>query len=252
MTPLERHLRKWMEKAIMDFGLIEPGDGVAVGVSGGKDSLALARLLSGPMVQATKDFRIVALHVDGGIPGANPQQLARFFEDAGVEYEIIPATDIFEKSHAAGTGKRPCYLCSRMRRKALLEAASRLGLNKIALAHHRDDAVETLLMNMCFNREISTMLPRQELFGGSFSIIRPLYYIRERLIARFAQRESLPVQKNLCPMEDASRRRFVKDMLREMEKQDPLAHGNIFRSAFRVKPEYMPKFDGKIELPREI
>lgn len=251
VTALERHLRKWMEKAIIDFGLIKSGDGVVAAVSGGKDSLALLRLLQGPFVHAPRDFRLVAVHIDGGIPGSDPDALAAHFESLGVEYEIVRARNIYEAAHAPGSRKSPCYVCSRMRRKALMETADRLGCKKVALAHHRDDVAETLLMNMFFNREISAPLPDQPLFDGSFHLVRPLYYIRERLLTKFVAQAQLPVMSAKCPDEDVSRRRFVKNLLAHMEKEEPYAHSNLFRSMFRVFPEYLPAPVKKLELPRD-
>ena len=252
MTALERHLRKWMEKAIADFALISAGDGVAVGVSGGKDSLTLLHLLAGPLIHAPSGFRLVALHVDAGIPGANPDGLVDHFKSIGVDYEIIEATDIFEKSQNADSKKRPCFVCSRLRRQALANAAHRLGCGKIALAHHRDDAVETFMMNVCFNREVSTMLPIQPLFGGAIGVIRPLYYIRENKIAMFSKQAALPVLKHRCPTEDVSRRRIMKNMLREMETVDPHVNESIFRSMFRIKSDYLPAPMEKLELPKDF
>jgi tRNA 2-thiocytidine biosynthesis protein TtcA len=253
MTALERHLRKWMEKAIADFGLIAPGDHVCLAVSGGKDSLTLLRLLNGPLVQTPGDFRLTAVHVDAGIPGSDADALARHFESLGVAYEIVPARDIFERANAQENKKRPCFVCAQLRRRALFETAHRLGCNKVALAHHRDDVVETLLMNMFYMREISAMTPSQEMFGGALHMIRPLYYIRERLIARCAAQAQLPVLKTLCPAEDHTRRKFVKDALAHMESVDRNAHDNLFRSAFRVHTGYLPKPPpGGVKLPRNF
>jgi tRNA 2-thiocytidine biosynthesis protein TtcA len=249
MTALERHLRKWMEKAVLDFSLIGPDDGVAVGVSGGKDSLTLLHLLQGPMVHVARTFRLVAVHVDAGIPGSDPESIERHFRELGVDFEIVPAAHEFKDILDPEAAGRPCFACSRRRRRLLFEAAKRHNCTRVALAHHRDDAVETFLMNQFFNREVSTMLPDQPLFDGAMHIIRPLYYIRERLVTRFAAQAALPVVKTLCPAEDHTRRLFVKNVLKEMESQDPYAHDNLFRAMFRVRDNYLPKLEGKLELP---
>ena len=242
-----------MEKALLDFGMITPGDGVIAAVSGGKDSLALLRLLQGPLVHAPRDFRLVAVHLDTGIPGSDPAPLEQHFRDAGLEYEIVPAHHVYEKSHAPDARKRPCYICSRLRRRLLLETADRLGCSRIALAHHRDDAVETLLMNMFFMREVSAMLPDQPLFDGAFHLIRPLFYIREYLVARFARKQQLPVSKVRCPTEDTTRRLYVKNLLEQLRKEDPSVHNNLFRAMFRMYPEYMPQPPpGGLKLPKDF
>jgi tRNA 2-thiocytidine biosynthesis protein TtcA len=239
-----------MEKAIVDFGMIQPGDGVLAAVSGGKDSLTMLQLLLGPLVQAPRDFRLVAVHIDAGIPGADAAPIEEYFQKLGVEYEIVSATDIFAAAHAPGARKRPCFICSRLRRRILFETAKRHGCNRVALAHHRDDAVETLLMNIFFHREISAMMPAQPLFDGSYHLIRPLYYIREKLIAKFARVQNLPVLKARCPTEDHTRRLFVKNMLAQLESEDPEVHNNIFRAMFKVYPDYLPRLEGKLEIPK--
>lgn len=251
MTALERHLRKWMEKAIIDFGMIQPGDGVIVAVSGGKDSLTLLHLLNGPIIHAPRDFRLVAVHINAGIPGADPAPLERHFQQIGVDYEIVSATHIFDAAHAPDAKKRPCFICSRLRRRILFETAERLGCNRVALAHHRDDAVETLIMNIFFHREISSMMPGQPLFDGSYHLIRPLYYMREKFIAKFAREQGLPVLKARCPTEDHTRRLFVKNMLAQLQSEDPEVHNNIFRAMFKSYPDYMPKLEGKLEIPKD-
>jgi tRNA 2-thiocytidine biosynthesis protein TtcA len=253
MTALERHLRKWMEKAVQDFGLIAPGDRVCVAVSGGKDSLALLHLLQGPLVDVTRDFSLTAVHVDAGIPRSDASQLESHFKSLGGDFVIVPARHIFEAATAPDNKKRPCFLCARLRRRILFETAHERGCNAIALAHHRDDVMETLLMNMFYNREISAMVPGQEMFDGGLRMIRPLYYIRERLIARFAAQARLPVLKAQCPAEDHTRRKFVKDALAHMESVDPTAANNLFRSMFRIYGDYMPKPPpGGLKLPRDF
>jgi len=253
MTALERHLRKWLEKAILDFGLIAPGDRVCLAVSGGKDSLVLLHLLTGTLVDVTKDFHLMVVHVDAGVPGSDASQLAAHFDRVSVEYEIAPAHHIFTQANAPDNKKRPCFICARLRRRILFETAHAHGCNKIALAHHRDDVVETLIMNMFYNREISTMTPMQEMFHGDLAMIRPLYYIREPLIAKFAARAQLPVLKARCPAEDTTRRKFVKDTLAHMASVDPDTHNNLFRSMFRIYPDYMPQTPpGGVKLPRNF
>lgn len=244
MTPLEQHLRKWMEKAILDFGMISPGDRVAVAVSGGKDSLTLFHLMRGPFVHASSDIRVDFIHVDTGFPGARPDALAEWAAERG-EKLVVVSTTIYKD--AIGKKKRPCFLCSRMRRKALLTAASELGCNKIALGHHRDDAVETFLMNTAFNREISTLTPVQPLFDGAFHIIRPLYYVRDRVTRRFAARQGFPNLEAPCPMHDESKRMFIRKLIAEMERERPKVTDSLFASLFRVKPDYLPPAppDGK-------
>jgi tRNA 2-thiocytidine biosynthesis protein TtcA len=238
MTPLERHLRKWMEKAIIDFGMIAPGDRVAVAVSGGKDSLALMHLLRGPFVHATKDFSLEFIHIHTGFPGDDPQPIADWAASQGVTLRVVD-TDIY--SISTGEKKRVCYLCSRARRKHLIETATAIGCNKIALGHHRDDVIETFLMNIFLKSEISCMMPDQPLFDGEIHLIRPLYYIRDRLTRRFAREHAFPELAARCPSESTSKREFVRNLIATLEKERPTVRDDIFNSQFRLLPNYIPK-----------
>ena len=124
--------------------------------------------------------------------------------------------------------------------------------NKIALAHHKDDIIETLLINMCYAREISTMMPDQPIFGGKFHLIRPLAYIREPLIKRYAKERDLPVIENGCPTSRTSRRMYIKNLLNEMEKNNKDVRENIFKAMKHVRTEYLPDHDGYDSLPADI
>ncbi|HOC91124.1 MAG TPA: ATP-binding protein [bacterium] len=243
MTPLEQHLRKWMEKAAVDFNMISPGDRVLMAVSGGRDSLAMSRLLRGPFVRMTKDFHVEYAHIDIGTPGHDSEPIREWFSRSGLDIHIVK-TDIFAES--TGQKKRPCFLCSRKRRKALLETAQSLGCRKIILAHHRDDAVESFLLNLFYNREVAAMLPVQELFKGEYHFIRPLYYIRDHTVKKFADEQNIASLEAGCPHEDDSKREFVRSMLKQLETQRPTASDDLFAAQFRVKPDYLPKAPGDV------
>ncbi len=227
-----------MEKAILDFGMIAPGDRVAVAVSGGKDSLALMRLMRGPLVHVTQDFSLEFIHIDTGFPGHDSLPIRDYAASCGVDLHVVK-TDIYEQS--AGKKKKVCWLCSRRRRKALLETAHSLGCGKVALGHHRDDAVETLLMNEFFNAEISCMMPNQPLFRGEFHLIRPLYYVREANIVKLARELGLPAPAARCPAEDVSKREYIRRLLDTLEQERPVVRDHIFNAQFRVLDEYLPK-----------
>lgn len=252
MTPRERHMRKWMERAIVDFRMIEPGDRVLAAVSGGRDSLALFHLLTGPMVHVTKDFSIEFAHVDGGFPGSDATAIEKWLEDRGRKLHVVKS-DIY--GEFKDIKKSLCFFCSRRRRKALLETAEDLGCSKIATGHHRDDAVEALLMNMLYNREVSTTMPVQSLFGGSFHFIRPLYYVSDVLVKRFAAEQGIPSLEAPCPMKDNTKRDFIRRLLAAFRDENPAIDKNIFRSMFHVLNEYLPNPpDGKNapDLPDDV
>lgn len=238
-TKLFLHLKKWMEKAIMDYCMIEAGDRLLVGVSGGADSLALLDLLNSPMI-FVPSFTLQAVHIDPGFDHMYAGYL--ILEDylrAGGYDTIMEKTDIGPLSHSNYNKKNPCFLCARLRRKRIFEIAAEHGCNKIAFAHHRDDIVETLLLNMFYSREISTMVPNQRIFAGELHIIRPLAYIREALVKKYAAERRFPTIENRCPTSKTSRRLHIKNLLNELEKENKDIRHNIFRSMQHVKQDYL-------------
>ena len=244
-TKLFLHLKKWLEKVVMDYGMIAEGDRVLVGVSGGMDSMSLLDLLNTPMVHIPS-FSIVAVNID---PGFDPSfagydQLESHLRAGAYDY-VMEKSDIGPLSHSEYNRKNPCFLCSRLRRKRIFEIAADKGCNKIAFAHHRDDIIETLLINLFYGREISTMVPDQTIFGGQLHIIRPLAYIREALVKKYAKERGFPVIENGCPSSLTSRRRYVKELLTEMEEHNPKVRDNVWKALGHVKTDYLPlKIDG--------
>ncbi|MBN1913135.1 MAG: tRNA 2-thiocytidine(32) synthetase TtcA, partial [Candidatus Omnitrophica bacterium] len=179
----EFYISKRVGKAIMDYRMLEEGDRIAVAVSGGKDSLAMLRVLDDRRAFVPIKYEVVAVHVDLGYPRSCAKALERYFKKIGVEYHIEKCDELkkIKKKDIS------CFWCAWNRRKALFEASDRLGCNKIALGHHKDDIIETILMNMFFNGEISAMCPKQELFHGKLTVIRPMAYVEEDLILRFTK-----------------------------------------------------------------
>lgn len=239
-TRLFLHLKKWLEKAVMDYGMIAADDRVLVGVSGGMDSMALLDLLNTPMIHVPP-FSLVAVHIDPGFDpdGAGCGIIARYLNAGGYD-AVLEKSDIGPLSHSEYNRKNPCFLCSRLRRKRIFEIAAERGCKKIAFAHHRDDIIETLLINLFYGREISTMVPDQSIFGGKLHIIRPLAYIREGLVKKYAKERGFPVIENGCPTSRTSKRRYVKDLLNEMEKENPRVRDNIWKAMGHVKTDYLP------------
>jgi tRNA 2-thiocytidine biosynthesis protein TtcA len=180
-------------------------------------------------------YELLAVHVDMGYPGQHSRLLASYFKKHGIGYHI-EKVDILN-----GRARQDisCFWCAWNRRKAIFQAADRLGCAKVALAHHHDDIVETALLNLFFHGEISTMSPRQELFGGKIVIIRPLAYIEERMIVRFAKSLDFPHHKCSCPNSLTSQLTRIKEILRDLEKTCPEVKMNIFRSLRRIKKDYL-------------
>lgn len=238
-TKLFLHLKKWLEKAVLDYNMIEEGDKILIGVSGGADSLALLDLLDSPMI-FVPEFSWIAVNIDMGFDPTYKSfdKLEKYFQKKNYHY-VMEKTDIGNLSHSEFNKKNPCFLCSRLRRKRIFEIAEAEGCNKIAFAHHRDDIIETLLINMFYGREISTMMPNQSIFGGKLHIIRPLAYLKEELIKNYSKERRFLVLKNNCPSSRTSKRIYIKKLLNKLEKDHEDVRDNIYKAMSHVKPDYL-------------
>jgi tRNA 2-thiocytidine biosynthesis protein TtcA len=237
-----RKIRRSVGEALVGNEMIDPGDRVLVAVSGGKDSLSLLHLLRGHRSRAPLDYTLIPVHVDLGSCRSKASLLRSYFLEEGYDGRVVE-TDIGQE--ICGSRDLPescCFHCSRIRRRILFETARELGCRKVALGHHMDDLIETCLMNMFFAGNISTMLPKQTLFQGRLVLIRPLAYCREEWLADYAVEHQLPVVEELCVEGgEASRRRRVKEMLAQLERENPGLKGVLFRSLSNVRMEYMPE-----------
>ena len=231
----ELYISKRVGKAIMDYEMLQNGDKIAVAVSGGKDSLTLLHILASRRKFVPVKYSLLAVHVDMGYPCQHPKILAEYFRKLGIDYHIEKIDILKGKSRKDIS----CFWCSWNRRKALFETAHRLNCTKLALGHHKDDIVETTLLNMFFQGEISTMCPKQELFKGKIVIIRPLAYTEEELIRRFAKNLDFPHHRCSCPNSVTSKRTKMEHIIKELEKICPEVRTNIFRSVKRIKKEYL-------------
>lgn len=239
-TKLFLHLKKWLEKAVLDFNMIEKGDRLLIGMSGGADSFALLDLLDSPMI-FVPEFSFIAVNIDMGFDPAYTayNRLENYFQENHYSY-AMEKTDIGLLSHGDYNKKNPCFLCSRLRRKRIFEIAAENGCNKVAFAHHRDDIIETLLINMFYGREISTMMPDQSIFNGKLHIIRPLAYLPEELVKKYSRERRFPTVSNNCPTSKTSKRVYIKNLLNDLEKDNKRVRDNIYKSMSHVKPDYLP------------
>jgi len=231
----EFYISKRVGKAITDYGMLSEGDKVAVAVSGGKDSLTLLRILNDRRRFVPIRYELLAVHIDLGYPCMHPKILGEYFKSEGINYHI-EKVDILKGKTRKDIS---CFWCAWNRRKALFEVADRFGCTKVALGHHKDDIVETILLNLFFHGEISAMSPKQELFQGRIVIIRPLAYVEEDMIARFAKSAGFPHEKCSCPNSFTSNRTRITRILKELEKTCPDVKTNIFRSVKRIKQDYL-------------
>ena len=237
MASWEEEIRSLTGKAIHRYGMIEDGDRILVGVSGGKDSLTLLTLLHERRKRVSIHYDVIPVYINLGFDLEQEGVLGRFFEERDLTYHI-EQTDIGKKAHSAENRENPCFLCSWERRKRIFHLAHRLNCNKIALGHHKDDIIETFLLNIFYSAEISTMLPVQRLFKGKITLIRPLALIEEKKIERFAQEKGLPVGSTCCPSSGKTKRKEIKELLETLEKENRKVKGNIFRSLSNVKLDY--------------
>jgi tRNA 2-thiocytidine biosynthesis protein TtcA len=180
-------------------------------------------------------YELLAIHVDMGYPCHHPKILSEYFQQMGINYHI-EKIDILKGKTRKDIS---CFWCSWNRRKALFSAADRFGCTKVALGHHRDDIVETILLNLFFQGEISAMAPKQELFDGKIVIIRPLAYVEEDLIRRFARTLDFPHHKCACPNSITSKRTKIENIIKDLEKICPDVKTNIFKSVKRIKEDYL-------------
>lgn len=218
--------------------MVLDGDRIAVGLSGGKDSLTLLWMLAERRVRIPIRYEIVAIYVDPGFEESFADALVSYCRTIGIEI-VVKYSDCGVVAHGPENRENPCFLCSRLRRKLLFETADALGCRKLALGHNKDDVIETLFLNICYGGEISTMLPYQTFFKGQFAIIRPLVYCDEAKIQKFAVEEEFPVFENPCPSAGVSKRREIKTLLHQLYRSNDKIKGNIFRAMHNVRKDYL-------------
>ncbi len=233
-----RRVERRFRKGVTAYRLVEEGDKVLVGLSGGKDSLALLALLARQSRIRKPGFSVTAVHVKmANIPyQADEAYLAEYARASGVPFVCRSA------SFDAGTDTRksPCFLCSWNRRKALFTAAKELGCNKIALGHHMDDILETLLMNITFQGAFATMPPKLAMRKFAMTIIRPLCLVPEADLTEMARIGRFRQQVKNCPYEDRSHRAEMKGILQSLEKMNPEARYSLWASMTNVQPDLLP------------
>jgi tRNA 2-thiocytidine biosynthesis protein TtcA len=237
---LDKRLHRQVGQAIADFNMIEAGDKVMVCLSGGKDSHALLDILLSLRERAPIGFDIVAVNLDQKQPGFPADVLPAYLRSRGVAFHIEDQDTYSIVKRVVPEGKTMCSLCSRLRRGILYRVAGELGATKIALGHHRDDMVVTLLMNMFFGGRLKGMPPKLVSDDGRNVVIRPLAYVAETDLERWAGHRQFPIIPcTLCGSQDNLQRVQVKRMIREWERQYPGRIDNMFNAMGRVVPSHL-------------
>ena len=232
---LRKRLRRGVAEAIGDYALIEHGDRVMVCLSGGKDSYALLDILLSLKDRAPLAFDIVAVNLDQKQPGFPADVLPRYLASRGVPFRIEEQDTYSVVKRVIGEGRTMCSLCSRLRRGVLYRVAREIGATKIALGHHRDDILATFFLNLFFGGKLKTMPPKLVSDDGAHVVIRPLAYVRERDLARYADLMQFPIIPcNLCGSQEHLQRKQVATMLREWEKKYPGRLDSIYNALGNV------------------
>ena len=237
-----------VRRCVDDYDMIREGDRIAVGVSGGKDSVVLLVLLAGLKKYFNKPFHLEAITIDMGL-GMDYSPISKLCEELEVPYTIVK-TEIAPIIFDHRKEKNPCSMCAKMRRGALNEALLSRGLSKLALGHHYDDAVETFVMNLIYEGRIGCFQPVTDLDRTGIVQIRPMLYIHEKTVEAFAQRMNLPIVQNRCPVDKRTKREEIKQLVYELSAKYPDLKERIFGAMQRGEIDgfHLP---GKGRMPGE-
>ena len=235
-TQTEKRLMHHMGKAIADFNMIQNGDRVLVCLSGGKDSFTMVQLLHKARLRSGKDFHMKAFTLDQSQPGWDDSKMRAWLEDKGYEYEIMTRDTYSIVMDKIPEGKTYCSLCSRLRRGNIYGYAERNGYNKIALGHHRDDLIESIVMSMFYSGITSSMPPKLLTDSKKHIVIRPLAYCHEKDIIKYAKEQEYPIIPcNLCGSQENMTRKKVKKLIADLAADNPKVPGNIMAALGNLK-----------------
>jgi len=240
VNKLQKRLLRETGKAIADYQMIEDGDKVMVCLSGGKDSYAMLDLLLTLKQRAPISFEIIAVNLDQKQPGFPAEVLPRYLSTLGVAFHIEERDTYSIVKRLIPEGKTTCSLCSRLRRGVLYRVASELGATKIALGHHRDDILATFFLNLFYGARLKAMPPKLVSDDGRHTVIRPLAYVTEADLIKYAELKQFPIIAcNLCGSQENLKRREIGDMLRNWQRQHPQRVWNTFKALAAVVPSHL-------------
>ena len=224
-----QRLLSYTRKAVDEYSMIQEGDHIAVGISGGKDSLTLLYALHGLKRFYPRKFDLSAVTVDLGFADSNLEPIQNLCRELEVPYKIVKS-DIYDILFNVRQESNPCSLCAKMRKGALNEAVKEMGCNKVAYAHHKDDIIETMLLSLIFEGRFYSFSPKTYLDRMDLTVIRPMMFIDEMEVIGFRNKYSLPVVKGKCPVDGHTKRQYAKELLRELNKEHPGTKERMFHA----------------------
>lgn len=224
-----QRLLSYTRKAVDEYSMIQEGDHIAVGISGGKDSLTLLYALHGLKRFYPRKFDLSAVTVDLGFAYFNLEPIQNLCRELEVPYKIVKS-DIYDILFNVRQESNPCSLCAKMRKGALNEAVKEMGCNKVAYAHHKDDIIETMLLSLIFEGRFYSFSPKTYLDRMDLTVIRPMMFIDEMEVIGFRNKYSLPVVKGKCPVDGHTKRQYAKELLRELNKEHPGTKERMFHA----------------------
>lgn len=234
-----QQLLSFTRKAVDEYQMIEAGDKIAVGISGGKDSLTLLYALAGLRRFYPRPFDLIAITVDLGYEKFHTEKIEALCQELDVPYHVVK-TDIARILFEERKESNPCSLCAKMRKGALNEAVKKLGCNKVAYAHHKDDIVETMILSLIFEGRFHSFSPKSYLDRMDLTVIRPMMYINEADVIGFQRKHELPVEKSRCPVDGLTKRQYAKDLIHQLELDHPGAKQRMFTAIINGNIEGWP------------
>lgn len=234
-----QQLLSYTRKAVDEYDMIQEGDHIAVGISGGKDSLTLLYAMQGLRRFYPKHFELSAITVDLGYEKCDFSQVTELCKELDVPYQIVN-TDIARILFDERKESNPCSLCAKMRKGALNEAVKKMGCNKVAYAHHKDDIIETMLLSLIFEGRFHSFSPKTYLDRMDLTVIRPMMFVDEMDVIGFQHKYNLPVVKSRCPVDGFTKRQYAKDLVRELNQAHPGAKNRMFTAILNGNIEGWP------------
>lgn len=234
-----QQLLSFTRKAVDEYQMIEAGDKIAVGISGGKDSLTLLYALAGLRRFYPKPFDLIAITVDLGYEKFHTEKIEALCKELDVPYHVVK-TDIARILFDERKESNPCSLCAKMRKGTLNEAVKKLGCNKVAYAHHKDDIVETMILSLIFEGRFHSFSPKSYLDRMDLTVIRPMMYVNEADVIGFQRKYELPVEKSRCPVDGLTKRQYAKDLIHQLELDHPGAKQRMFTAIINGNIEGWP------------